>query len=77
MVRSGPSPFLVWPGRKMPEAVDGRSYGGAANLSKRGVGSNNFDCGGYGRLGNVEVKDGGLRTSAMTAKGEDEGEDER
>ena len=62
----------------MPGAVGGRSYGGAANPPERGVGSNNFECGGYGGLGYVEAKDGGLRMSAIMVKGEDEdgGEDE-
>ena len=57
----------------MPGAVSGRSYGGAANLSERGTGSNRFDGGGYGGLGKVEANDGRLKMSAMMVK--DEGED--
>lgn len=46
----------------MPDAVEGRSYAGAAvDLS----GSNSFDCRGYRGLGNVEENSGGLRTSVM------------
>jgi len=54
----------------MPGAVGGRSYGGAANLSERGAGSNSFDCGVYRGLGYVEAKDGRLRMSVMMVKGE-------
>lgn len=68
MVRSVPSPLLVWPGRGMPDVVCGRSSGGAAaGPSDRGAVSNSFDCGGYGRLRYVE-KDDGLKTSAMMVK---------
>lgn len=73
-MRSDPSPLLAKPGRKIPEAVEGRSCGWIAlGLSERGAGSNSFDCGGNGDLENVEENNDGLRTSAMMVK--DKGED--